>query len=684
MADINQTFADAVARHQAGQLAEAEQLYRAVLEQAPTHAATLCNLGAVLARQERNDEAARCYSLCLSATPGYADAHYNFGNLYRKVGRYRESVAEYQSCLKGNPSHSSAYFNMGLALIALGELAAAAECFRQTIALQPGHTDAYNRLGDLLLRMGQVNEGIEQFRQYVSLRPDDPRGYNNLGLAVANAGRSNEAVELLLKALALNPNYPDAHNTLALAYEALGRKDDASHHYREAVRLNPNFADAWSNLGTNLTEQGRADEATAALRQSLAVRPHAPAIFSNLLLTLNYSSNLTPEQVAAEHRRYAEQFAPTTPPSPLPTDPDPERRLRIGYLSGDFRQHTVAGFIELLLTHHDRDRFHVTAYANVHRTDDTTAKLQKLADRWRFVYAQTDEQAAAQVRADKIDILIDLSGHTAGNRLLLLAQRPAAVQALLFGYPNTTGLGAVDYRITDAVSDPTGISEHLYAEKLLRLDGLAWAYQPPADPPPVTPLPSASTDTFTFGCLNNAAKISDACLETWAKLVLAVPNAKLVLLAGQSKAGADRLVQKFTAAGLKREQLELLMRLPKREYFEAYSRFDLALDPFPYNGGVTTGDALWMGVPVLAVAGKSYVSRQGVSVLTHMGHPEFAAESPAQLVEVAKTWAANRDLLADIRAGLRERVAKSVGEPRAYVRSLEAGLRAAWKERIKV
>lgn len=683
MADVTQVFAAAVARHQAGDLAEAERLYRSILTLLPDHAPTLCNLGAVLARQERFEEAGRCYTICLAATPGYADAHFNLGNLYRRLNQFREAVAQYQECLKAKPGHGSAYFNMGLALVSLGEYAAAVECFRQTVALEPQNTDAYNRLGDTLLRVGQVNDGIEQFRRYVALRPDDARGYNNLALGVANAGRPAEAVELLQKALSLNPNYPDAYNTLGLAYEALNRKDDAAASYREAVRLKPDFADAWSNLGTNLTEQGRVEEAIAALRTSLEVRPNSLPIVSNLLLTLNYSSHVTPEQVAAEHRKFGDVFTPTIPPSPLPTDPDPDRRLRIGYLSADFRQHTVAGFIETLLLHHDREKFHVSAYAHVPRPDDVTTKLQKLADRWRFVNGLTDEQAAAQIRADKIDVLIDLSGHTAGNRLLTLAARPCPVQATLFGYPNTTGLKAVDYRITDAVSDPPGLTEPLYVERLLRLSGLAWAYQPPADAPPVTPLPAAAGDTFTFGCLNNAAKISDACLHAWAKLVQAVPGAKLVLLAGQSKCGAERLTKLFAEAGLAADRLDLLMRLPRKDYFEAYARFDLALDPFPYNGGVTTCDALWMGVPVLAVAGASYVSRQGASILTHVGSPEFIAESPEQMIELAKTWATNRDLLADIRTGLRGQVAKTVGDGKAYVRTLEAGLRQAWKDRIK-
>jgi protein O-GlcNAc transferase len=684
MDDITQAFARAVARHQAGDFTAAESAYRAILQQVPTHPATLCNLGSVLARQNRPEDAARCYALCLAASPSYADAHYNLANLHRRFNRLREAVTHYQSCLSTNPNHASAWFNLGLAAVGLSDLTGAATAFRKTIALEPDNADAHNRLGDVLLRSGDVNAGVEAFRQCVVLRPDDPRGLNNLALALTNLGRPQEAVELLQKALKLNSEYAEGHNTFALACEALGHKDDATHHYQEAVRLKPEFADAWSNLGTNLTEQVRADEAIEALRQSLVVRPLAPAIASNLLLTLNYTSRLTAQQVADEHRQWQPAFAPDVPPAPLPADTAPNRRLNIGYISGDFRAHTVAGFIDQLFTHHDRNRVKVFAYANVTRADDTTARLNTKADEWRFIAGLPDDAVADRIRADAIDVLVDLSGHTANNRLLVLARRPAPVQMTLFGYPNTTGLSAVDYRLTDDVSDPPGMTEHLYAEGLWRLPQLAWMYSPPTDAPAITPLPSSSgAKPFTFGCLNNAAKISEDCCDTWARLIASIPGSRLVLMAGQSQAGAKRLTDRFVSAGILRDRLQLVMRLPRKEYFESYQLFDLALDPFPYNGGVTTCDALWMGVPVLTVAGNSYVSRQGAAVMTHVGLSEFVADTPAGLIDLAKIWASNRDMLADIRGGLRSQLAgSSVADGRRYCRALEEAYRTAWQQRL--
>jgi predicted O-linked N-acetylglucosamine transferase (SPINDLY family) len=684
MADITEALAAAAARHQAGDFAAAEQMYRAILQQIPTHPPTLCNLGALLARQNRLDEAARCYAVCLAASPDFADAHFNFGNLYRRTGQLREAVQHYQNCVRLRPDHASAYFNMGLALSGLGDAAGAAECFRRTAALEPNNADAYSRLGDVLMRSGLLAESIDAFSKAAALRPDDPRGLNNLALAMLHAGRTDEAARLLEHALQLNPDYAEAHNAYALVCEAQGKKDDATRHYQEAVRINPNFPDAWSNLGTNLTEQGRIDEAIAALAKSLTIRPNAPPIHSNLLLTLNYSSKLTPEQVAAEHFAWARRFAPVVPQgSPLAARTDEtrsDRRLKIGYISADFRSHTVAGFIEQLFTHHDREQVHVTAYSNVSRPDETTERLQALADDWRPISGQTDDQTAELIRCDEIDVLIDLSGHTAGNRLLTLARRPAPVQCTLFGYPNTTGLAAVDYRITDDISDPPGQTEHLYAERLLRLPTLPWVYRPPDNAPDVTPLPGLTNPAFTLGCLNNAAKISDACLDAWVKILNAVPAARLVLLSGQSQAGAARLLQRFTTAGIAADRVRLVARLPKPDYFAEYGSFDLALDPFPYNGGVTTCDALWMGVPVLAVAGASYVSRQGAAILTHAGLPEFIAETPDALADLVKKWSEDRQTLAQVRANLRERMANSpVADGPRYVRSLETALRQVWR-----
>jgi predicted O-linked N-acetylglucosamine transferase (SPINDLY family) len=684
MTDLNEAFARAVAAHQSGDFAAAERLYRDLLRSYPAHAPALCNIGVLLVRAGRLDEAAECYNLALAATPGHPDAHFNLGNLYRRSHRPHEAADHYRACLAANPGHAGAAFNLGLVLSAVGDLAGAVESFAVVARLEPANPDSHSRLGDALVRSGRWAEGVAELQKAVELRPDDPRNLYNLGLALAAGGETADAHELHQRALRIKPDYAEAHNGLGLALEAMGRKDDAFAHYQKAVELKPDLGDAWSNLGTSLAEQGRPEEAIRCFRESLARQPLAPAIHSNLLLHLNYSSRVTPEQVRDDHLAWAARFGGPTPDAPRVPEPhDPGRRMRVGYLSSDFRGHTVAGFIETLLRHHDRRRVEVFAYASVVRPDDTTERLKSLADHWRPIGGLTDAQAFDQIRADSPDVLIDLGGHTAGNRLLVMARRPAPVQATLFGYPNTTGLKAVDYRVSDPVSDPPGRTEHLYAESVLRLPETAWVYAPPASAPPVTPLPAATQRGFTFGCLNNPAKISDACLETWAAILHATPGSRLVLLAGQAHAGAKRLLERFSERGIVRERVELVFRLPAEQYFETYCRFDLSLDPFPYNGGVTTGDSLWMGVPVLTVAGASYVTRQGLMAMTAVGLPEFVAQSPGDLVRLAKEWTHRREELATIRAGLRDRLARSpLADAPRYVRNLEEALRKVWRDRL--
>ena len=685
MSDVNQTFTEAVRRHQAGDLEAAETIYRKLLGEFPSHAPSLCNLGVLLVRQGKTAEAVQCYNLALASTPGYADAHFNLGNLHRRTGHVAEAAEQYRACIANNPQHSSASYNLGLCLASLGELDSAREAFRRVCDMEPTNADAHSRLGDAYIRSGKLEAGLTAFQRCVDLDPNNPRSHYNLGLALSNLSRTQEAHTHLQRALKARPDYPEAHNALGLNLEAQGRKDDALFHYQESVRLNPEFADGWSNLGSNLVEQGQTDSAIEALRESLRHRPQAPHIHSNLLLMLNYDSNLTPEKIRDEHLHWAELFTMQSLDAPDPFTPhDPDRTLRIGYISADFRDHTVAGFIELLLTHHDRDKFEVYAYSNGLHPDATTEKLKQLADHWRPIGAQPEELVFSTIQNDRIDILVDLSGHTAGNRLLLFGARPAVIQATLFGYPNTSGSAAIDVRITDEVSDPPG-SEKLYAEKLLRLPDVAWAYRPPDSSPEITELPGLNRRAFTFGCLNNPAKISEECVNTWANLLHNAPGSRIVLLAGQSQSGAKRLFDRFTRAGILRDRIEIVSRMAKKDYFETYQLFDMALDPFPYNGGVTSCDALWMGVPFLAMAGSSYVSRQGVMLLQALGLEDFIAYTTDEFVELGRQWMKRRPELAEIRNGLRQRMEQSpLLDGQRYVRNLEAALRAEWVDRLPV
>jgi predicted O-linked N-acetylglucosamine transferase (SPINDLY family) len=537
--------------------------------------------------------------------------------------------------------------------------------------------DAYNLLGDALYRIGRGNEAVDVFQQFVARCPEEPRGHHNLGLALVSLGQYEEAIPELERALALRPNYPDAHNSLGVALEGLGQADEAQTHYREATTLRPDFADAWSNLGTSLTEQGRVPESIEVLKKAVSLRAD-PRTASNMLLALTYSSDLSVWSLREEHISWATRFAdPFNPVIPRrPSDRRSDRRLKIGYVSGDFRTHAAAGLIEVLLRHHDRSGYHITCYPNGTRANESTERLRCQADAWNPVGGLPDAQVAQMIEKDEIDILVDLSGHTAGNRLLVFARRPAPVQVTLFGSPCTTGLRTIDYRITDPYLDPAAESGEHYTESLLRLPEVAWVYPVPTTAPAPNPLPANSRRVFTFGCLNSPAKLSDACVEAWGRVLKAVPKSRLVLLAGRSAEAARQITIRFTRQGVAADRLEVVYRLPAEEYFDAYEPIDLALDPFPYNGGITTCDALWMGVPVLSVAGPDARSRQGTAILHNLGLPEFVADSADKLVDLATIWSDQRAGLADLRESLREMMRESpITQAARYVQNLEAAYR---------
>lgn len=673
MATLDDLFQRAVAAHRTGAIDDAEQGYRQLLTAAPDHAPALTNLAAIVAQRGDADEAERLYLEALSTNPDQLNTHFNLANLYRRTGRSANAIPHYEDALRLSPDAPAVLVNLGLAASDIGHWPRAVECFARAVTVNVNVPEGLTLLGDALARCGRRTEAIGAFREAVSRFPDQPRGYCHLGLHLAAAGENDEAVEVLEKAVELRPDYPEAQNALGVAYEAVGRADDAQQAYRIAVQLRPDFGDAWANLGTSLGEQGRVGDAVGALRTALDLTPN-PIAQSALLTNLLYSGALTPEQLRDEHiawaQKHADPLMPTNPPRPRGPG-----RVRVGYVFGEFKSRAAIAFLEALLTHHDRREFHVTVFANSGRQDETYDRLRRLADTWHPIPHLPDDKVCELIRADGIDVLVDLSGHAQGNRLLMFARKPAPVQLSLFSYPATTGMKAMDYRVTDAVADPPG-ADALYTEKLLRLPDLGGVYVPPPDAPVPGAVP-AGRRAFTFGCLNHPAKLSDACLDAWAAVLKAVPKSRLVLLTGQSVASSDEIAARFTQRGVVSDRLELVYRLSGGDYFEAYQPLDLMLDPFPYGGAVTTCDSLWMGVPVLTVAGRDARGRQSMSLLTALGLPEFVADDPEQLVTLAATWADQRAGLADLRSSLRDMMSQSpLTDAAGYVKHLEAAYKS--------
>jgi predicted O-linked N-acetylglucosamine transferase (SPINDLY family) len=497
------------------------------------------------------------------------------------------------------------------------------------------------------------------------------------------SGDLAEAERLYRLALQRDPGDPDALQLLGLANSELGRASIGAAMIKAAIARKPDDARLHNNLGTVLCSQGLVPEAIASFRRALAMAPDYALAHSNLLVTLHYLSSYRPEELAAEGRLWGRQHAAHLESRwrPFPNAPHPERRLRLGYVSGELRRHPVGYFLESVLAAHDRSHVEVFCYANSAREDDLTARLRAAADHWRAITDASDEEAAETIRDDQIDVLIDLSGHLGSHRLLVFARKPAPVLASWIGYFDTSGVPAMDYLIADRYVCPEE-EDGRYVEQVVRLPDAFLCYTPPRDAPAVAPPPTLSRGGVTFASFNRIAKVTPDVAALWAEIVRAVPGSRLCLKAGDLADGATaaRYARLFAAHGLGPDRLELRGPSPHAELLASYADVDVALDPFPYSGSTTTIEALWMGVPVVALEGDRFSARTSRTILANAGLPELVASSPADYAAKAVALAADPARLTSLRAGLRARVARSplCDAPR-LARSLEAALREMWQ-----
>jgi len=602
------------------------------------------------------------------------------GNLLYGDGDQAAAAECYHRALQIDPGLTGATYNLGCALDALAGPAQALPHFQAAASRRPDWWQARSSLGFALARIGRMAEAAAELTAAAGLNPGDAGLRNNLGLALSALGRGEEAHASFLEAIRLDPSYPEPHNNLATLFERYGRTSESIFSCQEALRLRPDYAEAHHSLANAFKSQGRHEEALAHYREALRLKPDYPEAHSALLFTLCYPAALPPEQLFAEHAAFG--AAHCFPALPHDNDPEPGRTLRIGYCSADFRDHAVARFIEPVLRHHDRGRFVVTCYSNVSVPDATSTRLTGLADRFVNLAGMPDHEAAALIRRDRIDILVDLSGHTAGNRLTLFARKPAPIQVTWLGYPQTTGLEAMDYRFTDAVSDPPGASERFHSERLLRLPAGFSCFAPPAEAPPVGALPALSRGAVSFGSFNNPAKITPETVALWAGALRLVPGSRM-LVKGYALADPGsraRLLGLFAAQGIEAGRLELRGNTAGyQEHLQLYGAVDIALDSFPYNGTTTTCEALWMGVPVVTLAGGSHRSRVGASLLHRVGLSDLVAGVPEEFQGLAAALAQDLERLARLRGALRQQMADSpLTDGPGFTGHLETAYRSIW------
>jgi predicted O-linked N-acetylglucosamine transferase (SPINDLY family) len=684
-------FASAVQHHQTGHLSEATAGYRRVLAAQPDHADAAFNLGVALRQTGKVDEAIAAYAQALRIKPDYPEAHYNLGNALMACGSVDDAIAAYAQALRLKPDHAqaaanlgAAYSNRGVVLMDRGKIDEAAVAFGEAIALKPDHTEAHYNLGNLRKLQGRLDDAAAAYAQALRINPKLTEAYSNLGNTLTDLGQFDQAIAAQRAAIALKPDAAELHYNLGNALKAQSRLGDAASAYRHAIGLNPDYADAYANLGIVLMEQGRLDDAAAAYAQATALKPDDAVAFSNLLVCLNYDDSQTSDRLFAAHREWDDRYgAPAPRPRGYANDRAPGRRLKVGYVSPDFRAHSVAYFLTPLLENHSKQAVEVFCYAGVIRPDAVTAQLRGLADHWLSTVAMPDDALAERISADGIDILVDLAGHTAHNRLQVFARKPAPVQATWLGYPNTTGLSAIDYRPVDEVTDPRGTTDAFASETLLRLSGGMLCYGGSKDAPAAAPPPCQKSGVITFGSFNNPSKLSAVTLDVWGRLLTRLPDARL-LLKGKPFAdvGArDYLLARLAERGVAAQRVRLVAWLPDTaSHLALYEQIDIALDPFPYNGTTTTCEALWMGVPVVTLRGERHAARVGASLLGQAGLSELIASSAGDYVAIASALAADPERLAGLRSSLRRRVmASPLCDGSGFARQMEDAFRTMWQ-----
>lgn len=561
-----------------------------------------------------------------------------------------------------------------------GRLAEAETLYRARLARRPDDRAALHGLAIVAIQAGHPGPAIALLRRALALLPSADL-LVDLGWALGLAGDRAGAITAERQAIGLDPRHAQAHYNLACDLQADNRLTEAIGHYRRATELAAGHVDAHNNLAQALLAAGEIEAGLAAFAAAERLSPDDAALASNRLLALHYDPAITPGQLAAAHREWGRRHGKAPPPASHANPRDPGRPLRLGYVSPDFCRHPVGWFLTGALRHRDRAMFHVTAYSNRRSEDDMTATIRGLVDRWRPVAALSDEALAGQIRADGIDILIDLAGHTMGHRLGVFARRPAPVQASWIGWIDTTGLDAIDHLITDGVEAPDG-GDGLFAEHLVRLPVGAMCYAPPADAPAVSAPPAARGAAPTFGCFNNLSKVNDRVVALWARLLSDVPAARLLLKSkALGDAGvADAYAARFAAHGIARDRLVLEGRSPHPAMLARYGDVDVALDPFPYSGGLTSVEALWMGLPVVTRSGDRMVARQTAAFLTTIDRAEWIARDEDAYVAIAAGLLADGPKLAAMRAGQRARMAASpLVDGRRFTPALEAALRGMWR-----
>jgi protein O-GlcNAc transferase len=674
----------------AGEHTDAAASFREVLSINPKYVQAHFSLGNALQELKQLEDAVKSFRQATLLAPDWPEAHFNLGNALRDLFQQEEALKSYQKAVALKPDWGEAYSNIGHILVILNKHEEAILICKKAIALNASLSEAHFNMGMALSHLKKPIEALISYRMAIILKPDWVEAQQSLGYLLSHLGRFEEAVPVYRKLITLKPEWAEVHNALGLALLNLGfasldfekfREAEACH--RQALLVKPELPDTYCYLAASPLQTGLGrDEAIALCEKALELKPDFLVAYQILLFMQQYSEKLTPQHLRNSLEKFAETCLAESLESPHLNAPDPEKRLRIGYLSPDFRNHSCLWFIEPLLSAHDRQQVEVFCYANVPKSDQMTDRLKALADNWYDLRSLNIDGVAALIQEHNIDILVDLAGHTSDNLLPVFQRKPSPIQVSWLGFPSSTGLSAIDYRISDCLLTPEDTPEY-YAEKVWNLDCPSHCYQAHSRAPAIGPLPAERQGYITFASFNNLAKVNVETVALWAKVLHTVHDSRLLIKNRQlDEPGIYRqYIEAFKAQGIAEERIELLGSIPDIEaHLNYYNRVDICLDTFPYNGATTTLEALWMGVPVVTHFGWRTASRYGLSFLDALGLRELATDDPVQFAQIAADLTSNLPKLAQLRSELRTRMQHSpLCDEVNFARTLEAAYRKMWK-----
>ena len=672
---------EATEYYRAGRKSQAERICRQVLDQSPQNDAAWQLLGIMALDAKREDLAVRMFMRALDIAPQKPGYYVNLAVGLHKLGKTREAVEALKLAISLQPELAEAHFNLGRCLTDLGEEDSAFAAVERAARLQPNSFEIQRHYARMSRLRGESQKAVDPYWRALGVEPNSLECLIELAAVMRGLRRTDEALALARRAVAAGPTSAAAHNELGQALLLNEQPDAAVEVLTRASSLDPTLTDVWLSLGNACEAIGQLGQSIEYFRRALSMDPTLHQVHSNIIYLLQFMPGVTPACLLEEARAWDRAHARPFDSSPVThgNDRDPERRLRVGYVSSHFYNHCQTLFTAPLFEHHDRARFEIVAYSCVEHPDAATEKLRQSAAVWRDVSRLDAAALADMIRDDAVDILVDLAMHMGDGRLKVFADKPAPVQISWLAYPGTTGLSAIDYRITDLFLDPPILGPGPYSERSIVLPDTFWCYDPLVDGLDGGQLPALSNGVVTFGCLNHFRKINDPLLELWAQVLANVQDSRLLLLAPPGQAQA-RIVDLLGRRGIEARRVAFVQRCSRTEYLRNYQRIDICLDTHPYSGHTTSMDAFWMGVPVVSLVGSTVVGRAAISIAGNLGLDRLVATTQEEFVATATALANDLDQLRELRQGLRAKMCASpLMQGRRFARALEAAYRLTWR-----